>query len=96
MLVTFYQGWALAYQTTIYNKIPSSNKKTCDNIGISNVKRMKSENYRDYIASKKRYFYGVRVQLLTTIQYNTNICSLLTELDIEAVYTLIYYLIELD
>ena len=38
----------------------------CDNIRIFNVKLIKSENYRGYIASKKRYFYGVRVQLLTT------------------------------
>ena len=38
----------------------------CDNIRIFNVKLMKSEEYRGYIASKKRYFYGVRVQLLTT------------------------------
>lgn len=42
---------------------------------IFNVKLIKSEDYRaepetpkapGYIASKKRYFYGVRVQLLTT------------------------------
>lgn len=38
----------------------------CDNIRIFNAKLIKSENYRGYIASKKRYFYGVRVQLLTT------------------------------
>jgi hypothetical protein len=38
----------------------------CDNIRIFNVKLRKSEEYRGYIASKKRYFYGVRVQLLTT------------------------------
>lgn len=38
----------------------------CDNIRIFNVKIIKSEQYRGYIASKKRYFYGVRVQLLTT------------------------------
>ena len=37
-----------------------------DNIRIFNVKLIKSEEYRGYIASKKRYFYGVRVQLLTT------------------------------
>ena len=30
------------------------------------MKLIKSEEYRGYIASKKRYFYGVRVQLLTT------------------------------
>ncbi|GAA6620048.1 IS982 family transposase [Scytonema sp. NUACC26] len=38
----------------------------CDNIRLFNVKLIKSEEYRGYIASKKRYFYGVRVQLLTT------------------------------
>jgi hypothetical protein len=38
----------------------------CDNIRIFNVKLIKAEEYRGYIASKKRYFYGVRVQLLTT------------------------------
>ncbi|MEO0968808.1 MAG: IS982 family transposase [Cyanobacteria bacterium J06639_18] len=38
----------------------------CENIRIFNIKLMKSEDYRGYIASKKRYFYGVRVQLLTT------------------------------
>ena len=38
----------------------------CDNIRIFNVKLIKSEVMRGYIASKKRYFYGIRVQLLTT------------------------------
>lgn len=38
----------------------------CDNIRIFNVKLIESKEYRGYIASKKRYFYGVRVQLLTT------------------------------
>ncbi|WP_292736213.1 transposase [Nostoc sp. JL31] len=38
----------------------------CDNIRIFNVKIVHSAQYRGYIASKKRYFYGVRVQLLTT------------------------------
>ncbi|MDF5719602.1 MAG: hypothetical protein PUP91_03725 [Rhizonema sp. PD37] len=37
----------------------------CDNIRIFNVKLIKSEEYRGYIVSKKHYFYGVRVQLLT-------------------------------
>nr|WP_267313737.1 IS982 family transposase [Nostoc sphaeroides] len=38
----------------------------CDNIRIFNVKLIESKEHRGYIASKKRYFYGVRVQLLTT------------------------------
>ncbi|NJN13304.1 MAG: IS982 family transposase [Richelia sp. RM1_1_1] len=38
----------------------------CDNIRIFNVRLISGKQYRGYIASKKRYFYGVRVQLLTT------------------------------
>jgi Transposase DDE domain len=38
----------------------------CDNIRIFNIKLIKSEEYRGYIASKKRYFYGVKVQLIST------------------------------
>jgi hypothetical protein len=38
----------------------------CDNIRIFRARLVKSQEYRGYIASKKRYFYGVRVQLLST------------------------------
>jgi Transposase DDE domain len=38
----------------------------CDNIRIPQARLVSSENYRGYIASKKRYFYGIRVQLLST------------------------------
>ncbi|WP_228061955.1 transposase [[Phormidium] sp. LEGE 05292] len=38
----------------------------CDNIRICKSRLIHSEDYRGYIASKKRYFYGVRVQLLST------------------------------
>jgi len=38
----------------------------CDNIRIFNVKLINSKEYRGYTASKKRYFYGVKIQLLTT------------------------------
>jgi hypothetical protein len=38
----------------------------CENIRIFGARLIKSEEYRGYIASKKRYFYGVRVQLLST------------------------------
>ena len=37
-----------------------------DHIRISQSKLLTSEDYRGYIASKKRYFYGIRVQLLST------------------------------
>jgi hypothetical protein len=39
----------------------------CDNIRISRCKIYpKNEKYRGYIASKRRYFYGVRVHILVT------------------------------
>ena len=38
----------------------------CNHIRIFHVKLIRSEQFRGYIASKKRYFYGIRVQLLTT------------------------------
>jgi hypothetical protein len=38
----------------------------CDNIRIFNVRLIRSEDYRGYMASKKRYFYGIRVHVITT------------------------------
>ena len=38
----------------------------CDNIRIMNCKLAKGKKWRGYTASMHRYFYGVKVQLLTT------------------------------
>lgn len=38
----------------------------CDHIRIPKARLLRSEDYRGYIASKKRYFYGIRVQLRST------------------------------
>ncbi len=38
----------------------------CDNIGIQRRRLVKDELYRSVMTSKRRYFYGVRVQLLAT------------------------------
>ena len=38
----------------------------CDNIRISRSKIINSEEYRGYIASKRRYFYGVKLHILAT------------------------------
>lgn len=38
----------------------------CDNIRIMNSKLVKGKKWRGYTASMRRYFYGVKVQLLTT------------------------------
>jgi hypothetical protein len=38
----------------------------CDNMRISRCRLVRDEEFRGYIASKRRYFYGVRVQVVTT------------------------------
>jgi hypothetical protein len=38
----------------------------CDNIRINRCRLVRDERYRGRIASKRRYFYGVKVQLLAT------------------------------
>jgi hypothetical protein len=38
----------------------------CDNIRIPRAHIYKDEEFRGYNASKRRYFYGVKVHLLTT------------------------------
>lgn len=38
----------------------------CDNIRIRRCKLFSDERYRGYIASKRRYFYGLRVHLLVS------------------------------
>jgi len=38
----------------------------CDNIRISRCKLLQGEAYRGYQASMRRYFYGIKVQLITT------------------------------
>ena len=38
----------------------------CDNLRIKRCKLYKSEEYRGYCASKRRYFYGLKVHLIVT------------------------------
>lgn len=38
----------------------------CDNMRISRCRLVRDKEFRGYIASKRRYFYGVRVQVVTT------------------------------
>ncbi|MBI1741985.1 IS982 family transposase [Candidatus Acetothermia bacterium] len=40
----------------------------CDNIRIRRCRLYREEQYRGYIASKRRYFFGLRVHLLVTAQ----------------------------
>jgi hypothetical protein len=38
----------------------------CDNLRIPRARLYQDETYRGYIASKRRYFYGLRIHLLVT------------------------------
>jgi hypothetical protein len=40
----------------------------CDNVRISRCRLLQGKEYRGYIASKKRYFYGIRIHLVSTPQ----------------------------
>ena len=40
----------------------------CDNIRIRRSRRYRGEQYRGYVASKRRYFYGLKLHLLVTAQ----------------------------
>lgn len=40
----------------------------CDNIRIPRCRLTQEADYRGYLASKRRYFYGVRVQVVVTVQ----------------------------
>jgi len=39
----------------------------CDNIRIPRCRLARATHYRGYLASKRRYFYGVRVQVMVTV-----------------------------
>jgi hypothetical protein len=39
----------------------------CDNIRIQRCRLTQEASYRGYVASKRRYFYGVRVQVMVTV-----------------------------
>jgi len=40
----------------------------CDNIRIPRCRLTQEANYRGYLASKRRYFYGVKVQVMVTVE----------------------------
>jgi hypothetical protein len=59
------EHWKALNITSVYiiDSIPIA---SCDNIRISRSRRYRGERYRGYIASKRRYFYGLRLQLVVT------------------------------
>jgi hypothetical protein len=60
-------GW-LIKEANIYMEyvIDSFPIPVCDNIRICRSRIVKGEEFRGYIASKKRYFYGIRAHVIVT------------------------------
>jgi hypothetical protein len=48
--------------------IDSTTLEICDNIRIKRCRMLQGKEFRGYKASFRRYFYGLRLQLLTTVQ----------------------------
>ena len=61
------EHWKSLNKEAIYS-IDSFPVAVCDNYRIKRAKIYQTEQYRGYIASKKRYFYGLKVHLLVTCQ----------------------------
>lgn len=59
------EGWKELNEEQIYS-IDTFPVPVCDNIRIRRAKIYQNESYRGYIASKKRYFYGLKVHILVT------------------------------
>jgi len=55
-----------AFHSELHYIIDSFPVAVCDNIRIVNCKLVQGEKWRGYTASMRRYFYGVKVQLLVT------------------------------
>ena len=61
------QLWKTLEADGIY-VIDSFPVSVCDNIRIRRAKLYREETYRGYQASKKRYFYGLKIHLMVTSQ----------------------------
>jgi hypothetical protein len=61
------QYWKEVNEEDIY-AIDTFPIPVCDNIRISRAKIYRNEAYRGYIASKRRYFYGLKVHIMVTQQ----------------------------
>lgn len=59
------ETWKTLNHNAIY-VIDSLPVSACDNIRISRSKLYGKEEFRGYIASKKRYFYGLKIHLMVT------------------------------
>jgi hypothetical protein len=59
------ESWKSLNQEQIYS-LDTFPIPVCDNIRIRRAQIYHDESYRGYIASKKRYFYGLKVHILVT------------------------------
>ena len=57
--------WKATNQDNLY-VVDSFPIPVCDNIRISRARIYQNESFRGYIASKRRYFYGLKVHLMIT------------------------------
>ena len=71
LLIYMFQGLGEVFKqlnsSSVY-LIDSFPIPACDNIRIPRSKRYRKECYRGYTASKRRYFYGVKLYLVVTAQ----------------------------
>ena len=68
--VVFHQlGWTLK-ELNLESRysLDSFPVAVCDNIRISRCRLVQGSQFRGYVASKRRYFYGVRVQVVVTVE----------------------------
>lgn len=61
------ETWKKLNEKSVY-VIDSYPIAVCDNYRIRRSKTYRGEDFRGYIASKKRYFFGLRIHLLVTEQ----------------------------
>jgi len=61
------ETWKQLNEKSVY-VIDSYPIAVCDNYRIKRSKIYRGEDFRGYIASKKRYFYGLRIHILVTEQ----------------------------
>jgi hypothetical protein len=61
----FGQGWKTLNTSAIY-VIDSLPVSVCDHIRIRRSKLYREDKFRGYMASKKRYFYGLKIHLMVT------------------------------
>lgn len=61
------ETWKKLNEKSVY-VIDSYPMAVCDNYRIKRSKIYQGEDFRGYLASKKRYFYGLRIHLLVTEQ----------------------------